>query len=107
MQAPTDAYALLVASVAVGLTAAGAIQVIRALPLVRSWVMRGTKPWACDLCMSWWLSLAAGAVGVVGSGPEWGCTVLPAVAVSMWVTGRMKPVPDAGAMPELEDTEGS
>jgi len=42
----------------VGLACYFTVGVIRALPPFRGWVARGTKPWACDLCMSWWTSIA-------------------------------------------------
>ena len=107
MSGPATAWELVGAALALGLTVVGAIQVIRALPGVRRWVLNGVKPWACDLCMSWWLSLlAAGAAGALID-PAWTLATLPAVAVSVWVTGRMK-VPGAFPdLPPLEDSDAS
>jgi hypothetical protein len=87
------------------MTVAGAIQVIRALPVVRRWVVSGVKPWACDLCMSWWIAfLFAGAAGALVD-PRWTLATLPAVAISVWMTGRMKVPTAPPEMPELEDRD--
>lgn len=104
MVSPATAWALLAASALVGLTAVGLIQVVRALPLVRDWVLRGTKPWACDLCMSWWSCLLLGATAAALSDWQWSLTVLPAVGISVWLTGRIQsPRLEAAPMPELEE----
>lgn len=66
--------------VLVGLFAAGFTQVVRALPYFRDLVFRGVKPWACDLCMSWWGSLA-GAL-LLGLHAERGWPTAAVVAVA-------------------------
>jgi hypothetical protein len=66
--------------VLVGLFAAGLASVIRALPYFRDLVFRGVKPWACDLCMSWWGSLA-GAL-LLGLHVERGWATAAVVAVA-------------------------
>lgn len=38
----------------VALTVPGFVRAVRALPFVDAWVMRGIKPWACDICMCFW-----------------------------------------------------
>lgn len=48
------AAAVIESLVLVALFAAGTTLVVRALPVIRGEVFRGVKPWACDLCMSWW-----------------------------------------------------
>ena len=34
-----------------------ATTVIRKLPVIRGWVARGKKPWACDACSASWTTL--------------------------------------------------
>lgn len=43
--------------VLVALSAASIVPVVRALPGIQGWVQRGIKPWACDLCMSFWSTI--------------------------------------------------
>ena len=100
MTGPTSSWEIVGAALALGLSVAGAIQVIRALPYVRGWVLRGVKPWSCDLCMSFWLSLVAGASAAV-SDPSWSLAVLGSVVISIAVTGRLR-VPGPIEMPPLE-----
>ncbi|MFH1690390.1 MAG: hypothetical protein ABIE42_09165 [Candidatus Eisenbacteria bacterium] len=33
------------------------VQFVRSFKVVRGWMIRGIKPWACDLCMSLWASI--------------------------------------------------
>lgn len=58
---------LLAIALVVGLCAAGATLVVRAV-VPQLWLM--VKPFACDLCMSWWSSLVASVVvgGIEGRG---------------------------------------
>jgi hypothetical protein len=42
---------------AVILAAFMATIVLRKLPVIRGWVERGVKPWACDACSASWLTL--------------------------------------------------
>lgn len=51
---------ILFAALLVGLFAAGATQIIRAL-VPTLWLL--VKPLSCDLCMSWWGSLAGAGLG--------------------------------------------
>lgn len=53
---------LLLFTLLVALSAAALPPVVRALPWVQRQLEAGIKPWACDLCMSFWSTLAAGAV---------------------------------------------
>ena len=79
---------MIVAVLVVGLAAAGLASVVRALPYFRDLVFRGVKPWACDLCMSWWGSLAGGAALDLPAAHGWpaaGVLVLAGVAVSLAV----------------------
>lgn len=47
-------FELLGWSLALGATAAGVIEALRALPWVRRAMLRRQKPWACDICMGFW-----------------------------------------------------
>jgi hypothetical protein len=79
--------------VVVALFAAGLTHILRALPPFRVWVFRGVKPWACDLCMSWWGAvLATGALrldephGLVGAGVLAVAAVAPSMLVLRWTS---------------------
>lgn len=45
---------LLLMALLVGLSSAGLTIVVRHAPFIRGWVERGIKPWACDVCMTFW-----------------------------------------------------
>lgn len=49
---------LLALVVVLGISAAGATAVVRAVVMDRWPALLLTKPLACDLCMSWWSSVA-------------------------------------------------
>lgn len=107
MTAPETALGWLAAVVLVGLSAAGFVQLVRVIPPGPRMVARGTKPWACDLCMSWWTALV---VAMVLSGAvrdlTWLAVVPGAFFVSLFVTARLYPAPSGGpgAMPPLEES---
>lgn len=107
MPGPTTAWELVGAALALALMTAGAIQVVRALPGVRRWVLDGVKPWSCDLCMSWWIAFLTSALASALIDVRWSLAVLPAVAISVWMTGRMKAPGAPPEMPELEDRDGA
>lgn len=85
----------------VALTAPGVIVAIRALPWVERKMMAGVKPWACDICMSFWTvawlcSIAAALLG------DWRfCfTAGPAYSSVLWLLGQLqKSQPPPGAIP--------
>lgn len=57
------------AAILLGFGAAGWTAVSRAI-VPQLWLL--TKPFGCDLCMSWWCSLAMYFVGRLGASPgEW------------------------------------
>lgn len=86
---------ILVASLgAVGLTVA-----IRAVPPFSRWNEKGVKPWACDLCMSFWGTLLFVVTQtVVGEGPyiESGLAWMPAFALAYGIVQRIVPTPMGG-----------
>jgi hypothetical protein len=61
--------------IATGAAAAGVAHVVRAIAPI-PWLMR--KPLSCDLCMSWWTSLAFGVMWSIDMGS---CTVDGAMQV--------------------------
>lgn len=90
--------------VLVGLFAAGFTQVVRALPYFRDLVFRGVKPWACDLCMSWWGSLAGALLLGLHVERGWataGVVAVAGVAVSLAaIRATSQPVRDFVLPPE-------
>jgi len=58
-------FVLLGWSLALGATAAGVVEALRALPLVQRAMLRRRKPWACDICMGFW------ATGVLSALLAW------------------------------------
>lgn len=87
----SQAIALLVMILAIGLFAAGSTLVARALPVVARAARRGARPWACDLCMSWWGALlgalAARILDVVGARED--AIAIALVAIVFIATGAV------------------
>lgn len=54
---------LLVWTALVALAIPGVVQAVRALPWVSRRVFENVKPWACDICMSFWI----GALATIGA----------------------------------------
>lgn len=50
---------LLVWALIVGMSAAAIPPCVRTRDYVQDWMLRGIKPWACDLCMSFWSTVFA------------------------------------------------
>jgi len=94
---------LLLWALAVGSTSAGITTAVRALPLVQRWMLDRVKPWACDVCMSFWtvglvtLGLAIwqqDAALVIVSGP--------AYPWALWVLRKTQERHGTPPMPPLE-----
>ena len=81
---------IIVASLgSVGLTVA-----LRAVPPFSKWNEEGIKPWACDLCMSFWGTLLFCIVqGFVGISFEQMLAWIPAFAVAYGIVQRITPEP--------------
>jgi hypothetical protein len=98
-----DVLALLGAAFVIGMSAAGLPPILRALPPIRDWVMRGIKPWACDICMSFWSTLLAAAFWKFVGLPF--LAAIPAYVVTLAVvrlnSEHIGPPP---GLPELEDS---
>jgi hypothetical protein len=79
---------LLLRALLVGATAAGLVHAVRTLPPVERLVQRGVKPWACDVCMSFWCTLlVVGASGLLGL--DWLLAAAPAYPVALFVTRQL------------------
>ena len=57
---------LLVWTVLVACSIPGIVQAVRALPWVSQRVFENVKPWACDICMSFWIGafVTSGAAAI-------------------------------------------
>jgi hypothetical protein len=101
----SDTMNILVAALIIGMAAAAIPPIVRAAPVVQIWMLRGIKPWACDLCMSFWSTvLATLFCGVFESFPLF--AGVPAFVVTFAIVRHNSepkgPPPDA--LP-LEDSE--
>lgn len=95
------------ATVLIALSAAGLIQLLRQIPWVQRQMLAGHKPWVCDLCMSWWTSLIAGAAWCFLDGTP-GKAIFPAFALTLLVThilGAPTSEYNVEDIPELEEPE--
>lgn len=79
----------------IGLSAAGAALVIRAV-IPTLWLL--VKPFSCDLCLSWWGSLA---IAVLRGGADWSALwpVPGAVAMSVLALKTHARLADVSAAP--------
>lgn len=95
-------FAFLTAATAVGFAVA-----VRQAPVIRGWNERGVKPWACDLCMSFWTTLGVCALGAFlpeqdDLGRLWAW--MPAFAVAYPWLARVNPLPpDGGPDPGIPE----
>lgn len=111
-------FDVLFTTVWLGLVAAGMTILIRVLPFIAPAVERGTKPWACDKCMSFWLILFSSA-GVPTFAHDWlDYDLVPnvfyfaapaAYAISLFMlrllTEPVGPPPSFSIVPELIDSD--
>jgi hypothetical protein len=86
----------------------GSVCVVRALPLVAEWTNKGIKPWACDLCMSFWTSVAALAALSTALVDATVLFLIPVLTgLSIATLGRLHPTPSGGGpvdFPPLTDS---
>jgi ABC-type transport system involved in cytochrome c biogenesis permease subunit len=100
----------LVALIVAALGAVGITVVLRAVPPFSRWNERGVKPWACDLCMSFWttaLCLAVGAATHHVSMLEAFFLWMPAFAVAYGTVQRITPPPLGGPPIDPPSADGS
>ena len=91
-------FAILAAATAVGFVIA-----LRQVHPVSAWNERGTKPWACDLCMSFWSTLAVCALAAVLLDPERLWSWMPAFAIAYPWLARVNPIPSDGPDPGVPE----
>lgn len=76
----------LIHTLLLGMTSASLVTIFRAIP-PGSWLVKKGKPWACDICMSFWMTwgvgLAASFLGLIDA-PELLLSV-PAYIVCLWL----------------------
>jgi hypothetical protein len=92
-------------SLLVGATSAGMTVAIRALPLVKKWIEQMKKPWACDVCMSFW-TVGLLALGL-GFWRGWENVLVcgPAYPWALWVLCKVTEHRSELVIGELEDSE--
>lgn len=83
---------LLATAILLGMVAASAITLFRALPPGKRLAATGKRPWACDICMSFWavlaLTVVAGDLKLLAWRDAW--SALPAYIVSLWLVIQTK-----------------
>lgn len=62
---------VIAAALLIGMSAAAVPPVLRALPFISDWTARGIKPWACDLCMSFWSTVLSTLIWSWTTGLLW------------------------------------
>lgn len=94
-------------AIILGATSAGMTVAVRALPFIRKRIENQEKPWACDICMSFW------TVGLLGLNlamwkmqPELLVVCGPAYPWAMWVLCKVTEPRGGLSLPELEDSDG-
>lgn len=63
-------------AVLLGLGSVAVTRCVRALPPFSSWVVRAIKPWACDICMTFWAVVVLAAVAWLLQAAAWQTLVL-------------------------------
>lgn len=88
-------------------TAVGFVIALRQAPHVRDLNERGVKPWACDLCMSFWSTLAICALASLMDDRDelpWKLWAwLPAFAIAYPWLARVNPMPSDSLDPGLPE----
>ena len=92
-------------------SAAGFVVVLRSLPIIERKMWDRKKPWACDLCMSFWCTLLAGCVIARASGDRVALLACaPSLALCMLLlraltSPRGAPPPMPRTLPELQEDD--
>lgn len=97
------ALGLLVWAFGLGLTAAGVVLVIRTLPPVQRAMMRLQKPWACDICMGFWVTAILVPLLVLWQLDEQLAVVAgPSYPWTLWVLRKLQEPMNPPKLPPLE-----
>lgn len=91
---------LLLTGLGLGTTAAGVVVAVRALPPVQRAMFAQKKPWACDVCMSFWTVGALGLLGVLRGFDVLACG--PAYPVALLVLRKLGEPMHPPVMPPLD-----
>lgn len=92
-------WAFLGLAILVALIAAGLIVLLRRLGPIERLVFKGIRPWACDVCMSFWTLLVVAPL--FGGGVRGYLVAPPAFALCLWVLRQItQPVSDFHPPPE-------
>jgi hypothetical protein len=90
---------LIVECVALALYAVSVTSMLRAIGPIGRLAAKGVKPWACDVCMTFWLILGASlglSVVFYASArkfvPDIALIIFPAHAVALLVLARLRPI---------------
>lgn len=99
----------LVVTLAIALTVPGFVLAVRALPWVDRQVQLGIKPWACDICASFWSTAIFTLLSVHFAHNLWLLLCAgPAYTLSMIVLSFMErpmaPMPAIPSFPEPPET---
>jgi hypothetical protein len=93
-------------SLLLGATSAGVTTAVRALPVVYSWMLERKKPWACDICMSFWtVALITLGLALWQRDETLLVTAGPAYPWALWVLRKTSEPHGPPPMPPLEDGE--
>lgn len=96
--------AVLLAALVAGAAAPGIVLAVRALPPVARLVEAGVKPWACDVCSSFWTTALAVAIVVsVTNEARLLLAAGPAYTLALFVLARLQAAPEGGAPSALPD----
>lgn len=88
----------------IGATSAGMTVAIRGLPTVKKWMMQRKKPWACDVCMSFWTTGLVALLVAGHYGHELIVSCGPAYPWALWVLCKIT-APTGPPPMELEDSD--
>lgn len=86
----------------VGFSTPGVVLAVRALPPVDRRVLASIKPWACDICMSFWTTGAL-AMLVATVMKDWRLLLScgPAYSISLMLIRFMTRAPEDGPLPPM------
>lgn len=97
-------------TLAIALTVPGVVVALRALPPVARRVLDGQKPWACNICMTFWTTAIATEVAAAAVG-DWRVVWLagPAYTIALVLLERVVEAAPAAGPPDLPalDDEGA
>lgn len=78
-------------AVLLGMASSALVVIFRAVPPGKALAATGRKPWACNICMSFWFTIITAILGfcfnVIPMDRLW--AALPAYAVCLWLIGQV------------------